>query len=117
RGCKGNPCRLAPFPLAAPVISTARTSRSSTGSRPETSAAWLDSALEGGGFELPVPDQKVAASGERQRGQALLSVPYAAGTGSSNLLCSSAESRANLSFGWAPIKQAASALRAQRSDG
>src|ERR1700730_18654938 len=49
RGCKGNPCRLAPFPLAAPVISTARTSRSSTGSRPETSAAWLDSALEGGG--------------------------------------------------------------------
>ena len=39
-----------------------------------------DSPLEGGGFELPVPDQKVAASGERQRGQALLNVPYAAGT-------------------------------------
>ena len=55
-----------------------------------------DSLLEGGGFELPVPDQKVAASGERQRGQALLNVPYAAGTGSSNLLCSSAESAANL---------------------
>src|ERR1700736_5614740 len=51
-----------------------------------------DSALEGGGFELPVPDQKVAASGERQRGQALLNVPYAAGTGSSNLLCSSSQS-------------------------
>ena len=56
-----------------------------------------DSLLERGGFELPVPDQKVAASGERQRGQALLNVPYAAGTGSSNLLCSSGESRANLS--------------------
>ena len=55
-----------------------------------------DSLLEGAGLELPVPDQKVAASGERQRGRAFLNVPHAAGTWSSNLLCSSGESCANL---------------------
>jgi hypothetical protein len=66
-------------------------------SRPSQRRDQVRTRLAAGGrwIRTPGPGSKGRRLRRRQRGRALLNVPYAAGTGSSNLLCSSEESRAN----------------------